>query len=151
LDELIEGNQIPRLPTLIADSDGRGVLIHWSAQSRAQLDQIYGEHGRMQLIDNTLTLTIFPGLKDDKTLEWLSTIAGPHRRRTHQHHSEGIFGPGRSSTGEETVPTYRPGDIRTLDTGRVLILHANLRPILGRTVHVEQRPHWPQTQAAVAP
>ncbi|MGW5746386.1 type IV secretory system conjugative DNA transfer family protein [Amycolatopsis sp. NPDC003861] len=150
LDELFAGTPVPRLPAIIADSAGRGVLIHWSAQSRSQLDELYGEPGRLQLIDNTLTLTAFPGLKDDKTLEWLSTLSGQHRRRTHQHHSDGLFSVGRGASGEETVPTLRAGDIRTLDRGRVLILHGNLRPILGRTVDVEQRPDWPQLQADVA-
>ncbi|QKV74221.1 type IV secretory system conjugative DNA transfer family protein [Amycolatopsis sp. Hca4] len=150
LDELFAGTPVPRLPAIIADSAGRGVLIHWSAQSRAQLDELYGEPGRMQLIDNTLTLTAFPGLKDDKTLEWLSTLSGHHRRRTHQHHSDGIFSPGRGASGEETVPTLRAGDIRTLDRDRVLIMHGNLRPILGRTVDVGQRPDWPQLQVDVA-
>jgi hypothetical protein len=150
LDELFAGTPVPRLPAIIADSAGRGVLIHWSAQSRSQLDELYGEPGRLQLIDNTLTLTVFPGLKDDKTLEWLSTLSGQHRRRTHQHHSDGLFSAGRGASGEETVPTLRPGDIRTLDRGRVLILHGNLRPILGRTVDVEQRPDWTQLQADVA-
>ncbi len=150
LDELFAGTPVPRLPAIIADSAGRGVLIHWSAQSRSQLDELYGEPGRLQLIDNTLTLTAFPGLKDDKTLEWLSTLAGQHRRRTYQQHSDGLFSAGRGATGEETVPTLRAGDIRTLDRGRVLILHGNLRPILGRTVDVEQRPDWPQLQADIA-
>ncbi|WP_410659460.1 type IV secretory system conjugative DNA transfer family protein [Amycolatopsis sp. lyj-112] len=150
LDELFAGTPVPRLPALIADSAGRGVLIHWSAQSRSQLDGLYGEPGRLQLIDNTLTLTVFPGLKDDKTLEWLSTLSGQHRRRTYQHHSDGLLGTGRSATGTETVPTYRAGDIRTLDRGRVLILHGNLLPILGRTTDVEQRPDWSQLQADVA-
>ncbi|SEF36885.1 TraM recognition site of TraD and TraG [Amycolatopsis pretoriensis] len=150
LDELFAGTPVPRLPAIIADSAGRGVLIHWSAQSRSQLDELYGEPGRLQLIDNTLTLTAFPGLKDDETLEWLSTLSGHHRRRTHQHHSDGLFSVGRGASGEETVPTLRAGDIRTLDRGRVLILHGNLRPILGRTVDVEQRPDWPQLQVDVA-
>ncbi|MFJ1768028.1 type IV secretory system conjugative DNA transfer family protein [Amycolatopsis sp. NPDC088138] len=149
LDELFAGTPVPRLPAIIADSAGRGVLIHWSAQSRSQLDELYGEPGRLQLIDNTLTLSVFPGLKDDKTLEWLSTLAGQHRRRTYQQHADGMFTAGRSAIGAETVPTYRAGDIRTLDRGRVLILHGNLRPILGRTVDVEQRPDWPQIDADV--
>ena len=149
-DELYGATPVPRLPGIIADSAGRGVLIHWAAQSRSQLDELYGEAGRLQLLDNTLTLTVFPGLKDDKTLDWLSTLAGQHRRRTHQHHTDGILGPGRSAIGTETVPTYRAGDIRTLDRGRVLILHGNLLPILGRTVDIEHRPDWPQLRADVA-
>lgn len=148
-DELFDGTPVPRLPGLIADSAGRGVLIHWSAQSRSQLDELYSEHGRRQLIDNTLTLTVFDSIKDEQTLEWLSTLAGHHRRKTYQQHSDGMLGAGRTAIGLETVPTYRPGDIRTLDKGRVLIIHANLRPILGRTVDVSRRTDWDQLRADV--
>lgn len=150
LDEIYEGTPVPRLPGFISDIAGRGGPVHWSAQSRGQLDELYGEHGRKTLIDNTLTLSIFPGIKDDQTLEWLSTISGQHRRRTYQHHSDGLLNAGRGSIGSEDTPTYRPGDIRTLDRDRVLILHGNLKPILGRTIDITQRPDWPQIEADVA-
>lgn len=150
LDELYEATPVPRLPGFISDIAGRGGPIHWSAQSRGQLDELYGEHGRKTLIDNTLTLSVFPGIKDDQTLEWLSTISGQHRRRTYQHHADGLLSSGRGSIGSEDTPTYRPGDIRTLDRNRVLILHGNLKPILGRTVDITQRPDWPQIEADVA-
>lgn len=52
--------------------------------------------------------------------------------------------PGRSAIGTETVPTYPPGDIRTLAAGRVLVIHRNLLPILARTVDVTKRADWAQ-------
>ncbi|WP_084144968.1 type IV secretory system conjugative DNA transfer family protein [Amycolatopsis jejuensis] len=149
LDELYEGTPVPRLPGFISDIAGRGGPIHWSAQSRGQLDELYGEHGRKTLIDNTLTLSIFPGIKDDHTLEWLSTISGQHRRRTYQHHADGLLSTGRGSIGSEDTPTYRPGDIRTLDRNRVLLLHGNLKPILARTIDITHRPDWPCLDADV--
>ncbi|GAA3561183.1 hypothetical protein GCM10022222_51180 [Amycolatopsis ultiminotia] len=149
LDEIYEGTPVPGLPGFISDIAGRGGPIHWSAQSRGQLDELYGEHGRKTLIDNTLTLSVFPGIKDDHTLEWLSTISGQHRRRTYQHHADGLLSGGRGSIGSEDVPTYRPGDLRTLDRGRVLILHGNLKPVLGRTIDVTERPDWAQLDADV--
>ncbi|UJW32545.1 TraM recognition domain-containing protein [Saccharothrix sp. AJ9571] len=147
LDELFGATPVPRLPSIISESAGRGVLIHWAAQSRSQLDELFGEAGRRQLIDNTVTLTAFGGIKDDATLEWLSTIASDHRRRTWQQHSDGMLAAGRTSTSLETTPTYRPGEIRSLAHGRVLILHSNLLPIQGRTVDVSRRPDWPQLQS----
>src|SRR5918994_6670140 len=65
------------------------------------------------------------------------------------HHSDGLLTPGRSSLGSETVPTYRPGDVRTIERGRVLVVHANLRAIEARTVDVSARPDWPQLRADV--
>lgn len=149
LDELYDATPLPKLPAIIADSAGRGVLIHWAAQSWAQLEDLYEIPGQRQLLDNTLTLSIFGGLKDHRTLEWASTIAGQHERRRYQHYADGLFAPGRSSIGTETVPTYRPGDIRTLPQGRVLLIHRNLLPILARTADVSTRADWAQLQRDV--
>lgn len=147
LDELYDATPIPKLPGIIADSAGRGVLIHWAAQSWAQLEDLYDTPGQRQLLDNTLTLAIFGGLKDQRTLEWASVIAGQHERSKHQQYNDGILGAGRSSIATETVPTYRPGDIRTLPDKRVLIVHRNLRPVLARTLDVKQRRDWTQLRA----
>jgi len=149
LDELYDATPIPKLPAIIADSAGRGVLIHWAAQSWAQLEDLYDTPGQRQLLDNTLTLSIFGGLKDHRTLEWASTISGQHDRYRHQHHHDGVLAPGRSVIGTETVATYRPGDIRTLPRGRVLLIHRNLRPVLARTLDIAKRADWPQISADV--
>ena len=57
--------------------------------------------------------------------------------------------PGRTSLGTETVPTYRPGEVRTLDPGRVLVIHRHLNPIRARAVDVAQRDDWPQLRRDV--
>lgn len=149
LDELYDATPVPKLPEILADSAGRGVIIHWAAQSLAHLDSLYGETGRRQLLDNTTTLTLWGGIKDPKTLEWISTISAHHDRRRYQQQSDGLFGIGRSSVGTETVPTYRPGAVRTLDRGRVLVIHRHLKPILARTVDVTQRRDWKHLDADV--
>ncbi|MFR9727883.1 type IV secretory system conjugative DNA transfer family protein [Saccharopolyspora sp. MS10] len=147
LDELYDATPIPKLPEILADSAGRGVLIHWAAQSMAHLEDLYGESGRRQLLDNTTTLTFWGGIKDAKTLELVSTLAAHHERKRYQQQSDGLLGFGRTSVGTEDVPTYRPGAVRTLPRGRVLIFHRHLRPILARTVDVRKRPDWPQLRA----
>jgi hypothetical protein len=53
-----------------------------------------------------------------------------------------MLSPGRTAVGTETVPTYRPGAIRTVQRGRVLVIHRNLPPVLARTVDVTKRPDW---------
>ncbi|GAB3289028.1 type IV secretory system conjugative DNA transfer family protein [Parasphingorhabdus pacifica] len=150
LDELFDATPVPRLPEILADSAGRGVIIHWAAQSLAHLDTLYGENGRRQLLDNTTTLTLWGGIKDPRTLEWISTIADYHERRRYQQQSDGVFGIGRTSVGTESVPTYRPGAVRTVDRGRVLVFHRHLKPILARTVDVKHRGDWKQIKADVA-
>lgn len=150
LDELATATPVPRLPGIIADSAGRGVLIHWAAQSLAQLEDLYETSGQRQLMDNTTTLSIFGGLKDQRSLEWISMLTGQHDRLRHQQQSDGLLGAGRTQIGTETVPTYRPGAIRTLKRGRVLVIHRNLLPILARTVDVSRRDDFAQLKADVA-
>jgi type IV secretory pathway TraG/TraD family ATPase VirD4 len=119
-------------------------VIHWAAQSRAQLDDAFGTPRARQLLDNTTTLSLWGGLKDTDALEWASTLSGHHERIRHQTHSDGILSAGRGSIGTETEPTYRPGAIRTLQPNRTLIIHRALRPILARTIDVSERRDWPQ-------
>jgi type IV secretory pathway TraG/TraD family ATPase VirD4 len=142
LDEITQATPVPELPGIVADTAGRGVLVHWAAQSVAALEGTYGAQRARQLLDNTATLSVWGGLKDRQTLEWMSLMAGHHERRTYQQQSAGVFAVGRSMVGIETVPTYRPGEIRTVRRDRVLVFHRHLRPILARTVDVKRRRDW---------
>jgi type IV secretory pathway TraG/TraD family ATPase VirD4 len=149
LDELTNATPVPQLPDIVSDSAGRGVLIHWAAQSLAKLEDVYTPPRARQLLDNTTTLTVWGGLKDQRALEWVSLLAGHHDRLRYQQHSDGMLSPGRTAVGTETVPTYRPGAIRTVPRGRVLVIHRNLPPILARAVDVTKRPDWATIRADV--
>ncbi len=141
LDELPTATPVPSLPATCADSAGRGVLIHWAAQSRAQLEEIYGEGGARSLIENTTALVVFGGIKDDLTLGWLSKLCGDHDVvRTSR--SRGGKGSGRSTTTTSLhrVPKYQPADIREIPRDRALIIFRHLSPILARTTDVSDRP-----------
>ncbi|MBV9140317.1 MAG: type IV secretory system conjugative DNA transfer family protein [Pseudonocardiales bacterium] len=149
LDELTNATPVPQLPDIVSDSAGRGVLIHWAAQSLAKLEDVYTPARARQLLDNTTTLSVWGGLKDQRTLEWVSLLAGHHDRLRYQHHATGILTPGRTAVGTETVPTYRPGAVRGIQRGRVLVIHRTLPPILARTVDVTQRPDWVTIRADI--
>ncbi|MDQ2789512.1 MAG: TraM recognition domain-containing protein, partial [Actinomycetota bacterium] len=149
LDELTNATPVPQLPDIISDSAGRGVLIHWGAQSLAKLEDVYTPPRARQLLDNTTTLTVWGGLKDQRALEWVSLLAGHHDRLRYQQHSDGILTPGRTAVGTETVPTYRPGAVRTVHRGRVLVIHRHLAPILARTVDINKRPDWAAIRADI--
>ena len=113
------------MPDIISDSAGRGVIVHWAAQSAAQLGHLH-PGPRPPAARQHHHLSIWGGLKDARTLAWISTLTGHRERMRWQQFSEGLLQPGRSSLGTETVPTYRPGEVRTLDPGRVLVIHRNL-------------------------
>ncbi|HTK63361.1 MAG TPA: TraM recognition domain-containing protein, partial [Pseudonocardia sp.] len=147
LDELPNATPLPELPDIVSDSAGRGVIIHWAAQSLAQLEDTFSPTRARQLLDNTTTLTAFGALKDARALEWLSTLTGHHDRPRWQHHNDAFMAGGRTSVGTETVPTYRPGDIRGLPPGHVLIIHRHLAPIRARTIDVAKRHDWQQLHA----
>jgi type IV secretory pathway TraG/TraD family ATPase VirD4 len=149
LDELTNATPVPQLPDIISDSAGRGVLIHWAAQSLAKLEDVYTPPRARQLLDNTTTLSVWGGLKDQRALEWVSLLASHHDRLRYQQHSDGILSPGRTMVGTETVPTYRPGAVRTVGRGRVLVIHRTLSPILARTVDVTTRPDWAAIRADI--
>lgn len=142
LDEVTHATPVPRLPEFIADSAGRGVLIHWAAQSMAKLEGTFGVLGARQLVDNTTLLSFYSGLKDQRTLEWISVLAGHDERIRYQQFNDGALGVGRTSIGTETVPVYRAGDVRTMRRQRVLVIHRNLRPIEARLVDVTKRRDW---------
>ncbi|WP_019819468.1 type IV secretory system conjugative DNA transfer family protein, partial [Saccharomonospora saliphila] len=144
LDEVTNATPVPQLPEIISDSAGRGVLIHWGAQSLAALEDAFTPQRTRQLLDNTTTLSVWGGIKDQRTLEWVSMLTGHHDRRRHQHQSDGLLGRGRTAVGSETVPTFRPGDVRGIRRGRVLVIHRHLAPILARTVDVAKRRNWPR-------
>jgi type IV secretory pathway TraG/TraD family ATPase VirD4 len=142
LDELTNATPVPQIPDIISDSAGRGVLIHWGAQSMAALEDAFTPQRTRQLMDNTTTLSVWGGIKDQRTLEWVSMLTGHHDRRRYQQQSNGFFGPGRSMVGTETVPTYRPGDVRRIRRGRVMVIHRHLDPVLAHTHDVKKRGDW---------
>ncbi|MEU7477088.1 TraM recognition domain-containing protein [Lentzea sp. NPDC042327] len=142
LDEVTNATPVPQLPAIVSDSAGRGVLMHWGAQSIAALEETFGSQRTRQLMDNTTTLTVWGAIKDRSTLEWVSLLTGHHDRRRYQQQSDGLLGHARTSVGVETVPTYRPGDVRRIRRGRVLVIHRHLDPVLARTLDVRKRPDW---------
>ncbi|MBN9758514.1 MULTISPECIES: type IV secretory system conjugative DNA transfer family protein [unclassified Pseudonocardia] len=150
LDELPSATPVPDLPTMQADSAGRGVLIHWAAQSLSQLDAVYGTRAR-DLIENSTVFAVWGGIKDDDTLTWLSKIIGDRTTHRDTHPTGGLLPPthGGSRTTER-VPIYPPAAIRTLPRGEVLILYRHLPVIRATTTDAYHRPDGNQLRADVA-
>ncbi len=141
LDELPTATPVPSLPATCADSAGRGVLIHWAAQSRAQLEEIYGPGGARSLVENTTALVVFGGIKDDHTLGWLSKLCGDYDVvRTSRSNSGRGGGKSSTTTSLQRVAKYQPADIREIPRDRALIIFRHLSPILARTTDVAARP-----------
>ncbi|MEQ3552878.1 TraM recognition domain-containing protein [Pseudonocardia nematodicida] len=141
LDELPAATPVPDLPTSQADSLSRGVIIHWAAQSKAQLETTYGRQKAVTLLDNSALMGIWGGLKDPATLQWLSSILGEHDRTRLQEPADGVWSGARGATRSlERVHTYQPADVRTLERGQVLLVFRHLLAIRARTVDPFDRP-----------
>jgi hypothetical protein len=73
-----------------------------------------------------------------------------HHRGYFLAEPDGFLSPTRSSLGTETVPTYRPGDIRKIGNGEVVIAYGNPGAILAQTADVSRRTECAQLQADIA-
>ncbi|WP_224392845.1 type IV secretory system conjugative DNA transfer family protein [Pseudonocardia sp. ICBG1293] len=149
LDELPSATPVPDLPTMQADSAGRGVLIHWAAQSLSQLEAVYGTRAR-DLIENSTVFAVWGGIKDDDTLTWLSKIIGDRISHRHTHPTGGLLPATHGGTRTtERVPIYPPAAIRTLPRGEVLLLYRHLPVIRATTIDAYHRPDGDQLRRDV--
>jgi type IV secretion system protein VirD4 len=102
-----------------ADMGGRGVWIHLTAQSLAQLRDCWGADRAAAIQGNVSALMIFGGIKNKEDLETLSALAGTRMRRL----DEDDIRP---------VPVMSPAQITRMRKGEVLLIINGLRPVIGR-------------------
>lgn len=108
------------LPKWTADSAGKGILLHPVVHSVSQLEERYGKAGAATVVNNCGTAVIMGGLKDEPTLEQMSSLCG-----------------GYDDDDGRRVQTAPPDLIRALPDNRALILRMNLFPVAVRV-----RPVW---------
>lgn len=147
LDELANICPLPRLPETLSDSAGRGLLIHWAAQSRPQLETSFGKEGAETLIDNTTALSVFGGLKSRETLQWLSTLAGRRWDERRSRKSSPLEINLDRQVQEDRHDLLDPGQIRKLPAGRVLLLVRSLPPVIAVTRKAWELDEWKTLQA----
>lgn len=150
LDEVANICPLPDLPETLSDSAGRGLLIHYALQSQAQADERWGR-AAAALFDNTTALTIFGGLKNKSTLEWVSLLVGERteERRSVQVGERWSFGGSRQISSIDRA-TMGPGKVRLIPRGRALVIHRYLPPIMVRLEPAWKRKDWKQLQEDAA-
>jgi type IV secretory pathway TraG/TraD family ATPase VirD4 len=116
-----------------ADSGGRGIVLHYAAQSRAQLFWKWGAEGGMVIWNNTTAKMIFGGCDDEEDLDAYSRLVGERDEKVYTHDAAGAV------TGHTTrrVAVLPPSEIRTLPMWHVLLLRKGMRPAIGQI-----RPAW---------
>jgi type IV secretion system protein VirD4 len=122
LDELTQICPIP-LPSLLADSAGKGILIAAVIHSIGQLETRWGKYGADTIWSTCGTKMLLTGITDTATLEHVSRLTGTVgvkvKKDTHE------------------VPVMPPELLRMLPKWRALILSLNHRPVVVKT-----RPVW---------
>lgn len=120
-------NTIPLpLPRWMTDTGGRGIQVVWSAQSRSQLRERWGEHGADTVWNATTTKLIAGGITVDADLEELSKHAGT---RTDWEDGKPV-----------EVPALGYSDARRIPRWHAALLHDDMRLTIVRVPPPWRRP-----------
>jgi type IV secretion system protein VirD4 len=134
-----------------ADMGGRGVTMHISVQSLAQMRSRWGKENADALLGNIACFIVFGGSAIHDDLADISALTGQHRLRvlgTHQprhddrnrqdhrrqgrvDHGERADAPDLRDPAHHWVPVLSPAQIRALEPGQVLILRRHLHAVVG--------------------
>ncbi|OLT43913.1 hypothetical protein BJF86_13210 [Serinicoccus sp. CNJ-927] len=127
LDELPSTAPLPTLRTRMANERALGLSFIWAAQTRAQLDAIFGEQEARSVLGLTNNLMLFGGSKDVRFNQEMSDLIGTVRiSRTEW--SAGKWG-SRNYRGDD-IPIISGPEIRQLKEGRALVVSENGAPIV---------------------
>ncbi|WP_200175353.1 type IV secretory system conjugative DNA transfer family protein [Tomitella cavernea] len=118
LDELNNVAPIPRLPSLITDSGGRGLCIWGFVHSEAQNKDRWGQVGGRRLTTESPMRIVLPGLADDQELASLSRLIGDR---------DDFYS---RQAGPRRVPILPAAEIRQMPADRALVIYRGAKPAL---------------------
>jgi len=146
LDEVANIAPVPHLPETISDSAGRGVIVSYVLQSLGQARARWGEDRAAVLLDNSTSLLILGGGKNDRDLAALARLGGQRYspRRSHGHGDKSGYS---LTVADERLPVLDPADLRRLPPGDGLLLYRHLPPALIRARGIWQDPKWQRLAA----
>lgn len=129
LDELPSTAPLPTLRTRMANERALGLSFIWAAQTRAQLDSIFGQNEARAVLGLTNNLMLFGGSKDVAFNQEVSDLLGKVRigRATWNTGHRG----GRTYSGED-IPVLTGSEIRQIKERHALVIAENGKPIMAR-------------------
>ncbi|MDD7941686.1 type IV secretory system conjugative DNA transfer family protein [Actinomycetospora lutea] len=127
LDEAALISPVP-LENWTADMGGRGVTIIAPFQSRAQLLARYGEHKTATILNNTGSVLLFGGTRDQADLQFWSTLAGERDERITTTDLHGRV----ASRTVRKVLVLAPAQLANLPAGKVVVYRRGIAPVIGR-------------------
>ena len=122
---------LPKLPQWASTVTGAGVQLVTVWQSKAQLEQIYGQDAD-DVLTNHRTKLVYPsGLSDMATIEYVSALVGKEHVRSDLDEQTwsraGERPPAR--TPATAVPFVSASVLRQMEVGDALLLHGELPPV----------------------
>ena len=118
-----------------ADMGGRGITIHISVQSRAQLRQKWGDAGAATILNNTASILVYGGTRDPDDLNAWSKLSGDREVEVENRDADGKV-TGRTTRKEPVLP---PARIANLPRGHCMVVRRGMPVCIGRTTMVWQR------------
>ncbi|MFD3407000.1 type IV secretory system conjugative DNA transfer family protein [Kribbella sp. NPDC058693] len=112
-----------------ADMGGRGITIHYSLQSRAQLRDRWGDEAAGTILNNTATLLVYGGTRDTEDLHAWSVLSGERDVTVETHDADGKL----TSTTTRREPILAEGTIANLPSGTCMVAKRGMPISLGRT------------------
>lgn len=129
LDELPSTAPLPTLRTRMANERALGLSFIWAAQTRAQLDSIFGQQEARAVLGLTNNLVLFGGSKDVAFNQEISDLVGKVRiARSNWHTGHRT---GRNVSGED-IPVLTGSEIRQIKDRHALVVSENGKPIMAR-------------------
>lgn len=128
LDELPSTAPLPTLGTRMANERALGLSFIWAAQTRAQLDVIFGEKQAQALFALTNVLVIFGGSNDVAFNQQISDLLDEVRVPRSNYQTR--FG-GRTFSGDNIAIMSR-GEIRRIAERQALVVAENSKPMIAQ-------------------
>jgi type IV secretion system protein VirD4 len=110
------------------DFGSRGITLHISAQSRAQMRDRFGEAATGSLMTNTTSKVLLAGTADDDDLQAWSTLTGERLEQVATRDRT----TGSVSVSDRRVAVLTPGQVGQLRAGQALIITRGMPPAIGR-------------------
>lgn len=132
LDEAPNIAPLPSLPHLLADGRGRGIVTLVAMQSFSQARSRWSAN-EAETMSNAATITaVYGGLSVGEDLARLERLCGTHLVASHSS-SQSMQARRSISASWRSEPVLRADEIRTLDTGEMLVLFDHLPPMIAYT------------------
>ncbi|GAB3868520.1 hypothetical protein GCM10028801_44570 [Nocardioides maradonensis] len=148
LDECANIVRWGELPSLFSYSGSLGLILVVILQSRAQGFKCWGKDGFTEMWSAANIACAGRGLRDEEHLAGLAQLIGDRQRLDHSR----SVGPGHSSTSSQLKDEriFAESDLAAFPRGRVIVMPAGGRSILGELVDCSKRVDAPRIEASTA-